>query len=256
MTTTLVAAWLLPPLAPLLMVVTGLWLLRATPRTARALIGFGAGTLILLSIPVVGWTLLAELEPAYMDPLQLPAEAIVVLGGGTYPDAPEYGGDTVSSASLERLRYAALLYKHSGKPILVSGGNPLGNTTPEATQMRAVLENEWHIPVAWSETTSVNTLENARNSYAILNLAGIRRIYLVTHAWHMPRARHAFEQAGFTVIPAPTRYMTHSAPRLSDFLPDADGLFLSARFCREIWGAVWYRLKSLRIAGDKHESQN
>ena len=245
MTVTLIAVWLLPPLAPLLIVVAGLWLLRVRPRSGRALIGFGAGTLILLSMPLVGSTLVAVLEPAYADPLQHSADAIVVLGGGAYPDAPEYGGDTVSSGSLERLRYAALIHKRSGKPILVSGGNPLGHATPEAVQMRAVLENEWRIPVAWSEATSANTFENARNSYAILDAAGIRRIYLVTHAWHMPRARRAFEQAGFTVVPAATRYATPHALRLTDLLPDAEGLYLSARFWREILGTVWYRLKSL-----------
>ncbi len=67
---------------------------------------------------------------------------LVALGGGTYPEAPEYGGDTVSTGSLERLRYAALLYRRSGKPILVSGGNPLGHATAEATQMRSLLRDE------------------------------------------------------------------------------------------------------------------
>lgn len=209
------------------------------------MIAFGAGALLLLATPFVGMTLVAALEPPFDDPLHHPADAIVVLGGGSYPDAPEYGGDTVNSVSLERLRYAALLHKRTGKPILVSGGNPFHNATSEAAQMRAVLENEWHVPVAWSEATSNNTLENARNSYALLDQAGIRRIYLVTHAWHMPRARHAFERAGFTVIAAATRYTAHHTLRLADFVPGADGLSLSATFCHEILGSLWYRLRSL-----------
>ena len=128
--------------------------------------------MLLLSIPVVGSLLVATLEAPFADPLQLPADAIVVLGGGSYADAPEYGGDTVSGASLERLRYAAALYKSSNKPILVSGGNPRHRATAEA-QMRAVLETEWRIPVAWSEDVSDNTLENALFSSAILARAGV-----------------------------------------------------------------------------------
>jgi len=244
MSTTLIAAWLLPPLAPVLLVLAGLYLLRAKPRMGRAMIAGGAGLLLVLSIPVVGSMLVSTLEPPYVDPLQRPADAIVVLGGGAYPDAPEYGGDTVGGMSLERLRYAALLHKRSNKPILVSGGNPWHHATPEAAQMRAVLETEWRIPVAWSEDTSDNTLENARNSHAILARAGIQRIYLVTHAWHMPRARRAFESVGFTVIPAPTHYTMQHSLRLADFVPDADGFFLSARFCREVLGSIWYRLRS------------
>jgi uncharacterized SAM-binding protein YcdF (DUF218 family) len=245
MSTSPFAAWLLPPFAPVLCVLAGLYLLRAKPRTARALIAGGAALLLVLSIPVVGSMLVSTLEPPFSDPLQNPADAIVVLGGGSYADAPEYGGDTVGGSSLERLRYAALLYKRSHKPILVAGGNPRQYATPESAQMRAVLEDEWRIPVQWSDDTSDNTLENARNSYAMLARAGIRRIYLVTHAWHMPRARRAFESAGFTVIPAPTRFALHRSLRLADFVPDAEGFLLSARFCREVLGSIWYRLRSL-----------
>jgi uncharacterized SAM-binding protein YcdF (DUF218 family) len=245
MSTTLFAAWLLPPLAPVVLVLAGLYLLRAKPRTARALIAGGAGLLLVLSMPVVGSMLVSTLEPPFSDPLKIPADAIVVLGGGSYADAPEYDGDTVSGSSLERLRYAATLYKRSRKPILVSGGNPRQYATPESAQMRAVLEDEWHIPVQWSDDTSDNTWENARNSYAMLARAGILRIYLVTHAWHMPRARRAFESAGFTVIPAPTRFALTRSLRFADFVPDAEGFLLSARFCHEVLGSVWYRLRSL-----------
>lgn len=242
--TSFIAAWLLPPLAPLLLVFAGLYVLRRQPRGGRALIAGGAGVLLILSTPLVGSALVSTLEPPFVEPLREPADAIVVLGGGSYANAPEYGGDTVSSASLERLRYAAALHKRSRTPILVSGGNPLRHATAEATQMRAVLENEWGIPVTWSDDTSDTTFENARNSHAILDRAGIRRIYLVTHAWHMPRARHAFEAAGFTVIPAPTRYAMLRGARFADFVPDAEGFLLSARFCREVLGSIWYRLRS------------
>ena len=109
--------------------------------------------------------------------------------------------------------------------------------------MSAVLEQEWTIPVAWRDETSNSTQENARNSYSILSAAGIKRIYLVTHALHMPRAKHAFESAGFTVVPAPTRYATRHDRQLIDFLPSVDGLVVSSYFCRELLGAIWYRLK-------------
>jgi len=248
MSTALLAAWLLPPLAPIVLVFAGLYLQSTRARLGRLMIASGAGLLLIMSIPLAGSFLLSRLEAPYSDPLQFPADAIVVLGGGTYSQSPEYGGDTVSGASLERLRYTAKLYRLSQKPILVTGGNPREYSTPESAQMRAVLA-EWGIPVRWGEDTSGDTLENARNSFAMLGPAGIRRIYLVTHAWHMPRARHAFENAGFTVVPAPTRYAPHHPVRLADFVPDAEGLALSARFCREILGSFWYRLRSVYEQG-------
>lgn len=239
MSTALIAAFLSPPLAPLLAALVGYALLNSRPGAGRALIVLGWGSLALLATPLVGAALLWLLETPGEDPLRYPADAIVVLGAGTYVNAPEYNGDTVTRRALERLRYAAQLHRNNGKPVLVSGGNPAGNTTAEATQMKAVLQDEWRIPVAWSEDTSANTLENARNSFAILNAAGIRRIYLVTHAWHMPRARFAFEHAGFTVVPAPTGFTTHK-PDLQALLPNSEGLLRSSIFCREVLGLAWY----------------
>lgn len=243
MNSAVAAVWLLPPLAPMLLVLAGVWALTSRPRTGRALIVAGAGIMLVLSIPWVGSSLVSMLEPPYRDPVQERADAIVVLGGGSYPGAPEYGRDTVNGSTLERLRYGALLYERTHKPILVTGGNPHHYQTPEAAQMSAVLEHEWKVPVAWRDETSNNTADNARNSFSILSAAGIRRIYLVTHALHMPRAQRAFENAGFTVVPAPTRYVIRHDRRLEDFLPNADGFQLSAYFWREVLGAIWYRLK-------------
>ena len=40
---------------------------------------------------------------------------------------------------------------------------------------------------------------------SILQEAGIQRVYLVTHAWHMRRALLAFHRFGITATPAPVR---------------------------------------------------
>ena len=94
------------------------------------------------------------------------------------------------------------------------------------------------------EDASTNTWENARNSRALLTDSGISRIYLVTHAWHMPRAILAFERAGFEVIPAATAWTTHQRTDLLDFIPSAAALLDSRWFLHEVIGMYWYRLKS------------
>lgn len=244
--TNLIAALLLPPLNLLLLCGAGLLLWHKRPVVARWLVGASFAALWLLSTPYVANGLLRVLEgtPHPVNPATQPADAIVVLGGGTYFDAPEYGGDTVSAFTLVRLRYAARLARETGKPVLVSGGNPEGNPTPEGDQMKAVLQNEFHVPVKWVENRSRNTYENARFSYRILNSLGIRRIYLVTHAWHMPRASMAFRAAGFDVVPAATRYATMSPSLILQFAPDARALQDSRWFFHEIIGLAWYALKS------------
>ena len=108
--------------------------------------------------------------------------------------------------------------------------------------MQTVLERDFQVPVQWLEDRSHTTLENARLSHAILSAAGIRRIYLVTQAWHMPRAELAFERAGFEVIPAPTGYATRFRVTVLDFVPDARALRDSSVFFHELLGIGWYRL--------------
>jgi len=165
-------------------------------------------------------------------------------GRGTYSAAPEYAGDTVSSTTLVRLRYGAKLYRDIKKPVLLSGGMPQGHAISEAMQMKKVLEQEFNIPAQWIEEESANTLESARNSYRLLHQSGIKRIYLVTHAWHMPRSLRAFQAAGFEVIPAPTAFTTRNKADLLAFVPSAGALQDSQIFLHEAIGMLWYRLKS------------
>lgn len=244
--TNLISAFLLPPLDLLLVGTAGLLMWHKRPRIARTLVTASLTLLWLFSTPYFAEGALHMLEgsPRALDPRTDQADAIVVLGGGTYFHAPEYGGDTVGEASLVRLRYAARLQRETGKPILASGGKPAGNNLSEARQMKSVLEDEFRVSVRWTEDSSSNTLENARNSYRILQKAGIRRIYLVTHAWHMPRAAYAFRQAGFDVVPAPTAWTTRYETDLLAFVPRAEALRDSTIFMHEVIGLLWYRLKS------------
>lgn len=222
------------------------WRSRKHPGAARLLWVLSLAALSALSMPLVSRALLGSIEPVAADPLRAaPAQAIVVLGGGRYGDAPEYASDTVNEATLTRLRYAAWLQRRTGKPVLVTGGSPEGRAIAEATLMKAVLENEFGTPVAFTESASRNTLENARASRTLLAPLGIHRVYLVTHAWHMRRAHSVFTQAGFDVVPAPTMFSGHARPLLMDLMPDADALRDSSDFFHELLGLLWYRLKSV-----------
>jgi len=198
------------------------------------------------STPYVADHLLWLIEPPYRDPgADKSGQAIVVLGGGTYFSAPEYGADTVRTPVLARLRYAAHLHRALGKPVFASGGAPEGNPVPEAQLMRHVLQQDFRVAEVSTEERSRNTFENALRSSEILKSTGVDRIYLVTHAWHMRRARIAFENAGFTVIPAPTVFATRFKVTLLDFLPHARALQDSGVFFREGIGIGWYYLRSL-----------
>lgn len=243
--TNAVSAFLLPPFNLILLGMLGVLLLRCKPGLGKAMVVAALTLLYLLSIPLVADALLRTLEPApRRNSLDKDIQAIVVLGGGTYYNAPEYHGDTVGRFSLERVRYAAWLHQQTGKPILATGGDPADHGSAEAAQMKAVLEREFTVPVEWIETVARNTRENAYNSFAILQKEGIGRIALVTHAWHMPRAAREFEQAGFKISPAATGYTTRHRTDIFVLIPTAAALQKSSLFFHEVIGIGWYWLTS------------
>ena len=238
-----VSAFLLPPLNLLLPGIAGFFLLRRSPKWGKRLIGLALFGFWLLCTPFVANRFLATLEIPYRPIAGDEADAIVILGGGLYTDAVEYGGGaTLHGRTLERVRYGAWLYRRIGKPILVSGGAPKGDE-PEGQVMRAVLEQEFGVPVTWVEDRSSNTRQNARFSAGMLREAGIRRIYLVSQVWHLPRAAREFERAGLTVFPAGTGYQSPVKPELMDFLPSARSLNTSFYACHEWVGLLWYRIR-------------
>jgi uncharacterized SAM-binding protein YcdF (DUF218 family) len=234
----LLAMLILPPVGLLIAGLAGWYLLPRRPRLARWLVGIAVGGLWLLATPMVTKTLIGSLEVPFRPIRGDEADAIVVLGSGVRLEAPEFGGDTVTTRSLERLRYGAFLHRRTGKPILVTGGAPTGNSA-EARLMRKVLEEEFRVPVAWMEDRSTNTHENARNSAEILKAAGIRRVFLVSHVWHLPRAQFEFEREGLTVIPAGTDYIYRDWDYLFEYLPAA-GALTSVYYASHEWvGRLW-----------------
>ena len=220
----ILTALILPPTGPVLLALFGLWLSRRKNRRWQygglLLATISLLALIALAMPVVGNALMpASAPPAPISAEALRrAQAIVILGGGSYYAAPEYGGDTVGSASLVRARYGAKLARETRLPVLVTSGSPHGGRA-EADSMREVLEREFGVKVRWTETASRDTAENASMSAPLLKANGVTRIALVTHASHMPRAAELFRREGIDVLPAPTGFRRAAPSAFEDYLP-------------------------------------
>lgn len=242
------AAWLLPPALQVVLGLAGLVVMARRPRLGAGLMALALISLALLSLPGVGGALLASLEryPA-LDRGALigsSAGAVVVLSSGRNEDAPEFGDDTVDALTLERLRYGVRVHRVTGLPLLVSGGVVRDRDLSLALLMKEALVDDFRVAVAWAEEESRNTWENALFSARILGREGVRRVLLVTHAWHMPRAVAAFRRAGLDPVPAPTGFAGMPTwDRLSDWVPSVAGLRASYFALHEYLGRGWYRLR-------------
>ena len=233
-------ALLLPPLLLVLLALAGAMIVPWRRRAGALLVAASAIGLLALATPMASGLLRASLARDIEGPAPIAApRAIIVLGaevarGATGPD--------VGPLTLERLRAAAALHRATGLPLLVSGGSLAAGEPPLALLMMRSLTEDFRVPVRWSEEASRTTGENATLSAAMLAAEGIDAAYLVTHAWHLPRAREEFTRAGLAVVPSPVRLDRVPQGAASDFLPRADRLADSWWAIREWAGRVARRL--------------
>ncbi len=234
------ASFLLPPILLLITAAIGAAVLWRRPYSwfARMLLAASLAGLLVLSLPVVAFSLFSPLEVRPLEPGQArQAQAIVILAGGRSRGAVEWGGDTVNGFTLARLFYGAHLAHTLHLPVLVTGGGGTRTREPEAVLMQRALQGEFGIAPRWVETASHTTAENAKFSAQMLRAAGITRVLLVTHSFHMPRAAAQFEHAGLTVIPAPTGFQGLREFEWLQLVPSPDALRLSHVALRE-WLAL------------------
>lgn len=245
----------LPPSSFFVLFLLGLLLSKWRPSAGRLFLWGLLAVVYLSTTPFVAGELMAPLQryPA-VDARNSDGDigAIVVLGAGIHFGAPEYllaeeryePGNTAGSLTLQRLQYAAFLARITGRPILVSGG-PSGAAPKQtvADAMKTTLKRDFGVEARWIERESRSTLSNAHLSAAQLRAAGIHRFYLVTHAWHMPRAMASFEGLDVKPVPAPTRFVSRSELFWRDFLPSASAFRTTYHAAHEWLGLTWYRLR-------------
>ncbi|HUD43640.1 MAG TPA: YdcF family protein [Dokdonella sp.] len=245
----MIGAWLSPlrfgVLFGLLVLLTWRWL----PRWARRLAVAAGLVLVWLTTPFGANALVGLQEarvPAEVVCAAPPPQTIVVLGGGM-TRAPRSDEDygALGVESLRRVFAAlALQREHPGAALVFSGASR--HAIAESTTMAHLAQA---LGVAAdrlrSETASRTTWHNAQ-AVAALDPPLPRRIWLVTSALHMPRARYAFEAAGFEVCTAPAPPQYAEPAGLGYVLPIASAAAKSEAVLHEWAGETAYRLGLFR----------
>ena len=248
----LLTALVLPPASLLLLALMGLVLAWRRKRRGLLLCAAALAALWLLSCQGTAVWLASTVLPQYLPATaaQLTTtqvQAIVVLGGGAYPQAPEYGAAQPNPETAARLRYGVWLSKRSGLPIAFTGGTGWASqgmqAVPEALIADRVAQQDYGVKLRWLESQSRDTAENAQALVPMLKRDGIQRIALVTDALHMPRSVLEFERQGMTVIPAPMGFVLPTRSGLLLWLPSADGMATMTRTWHELLGLTVARLR-------------
>lgn len=242
-----IVGWVTSPLglALLLLIVSFalLWLQRR--RLAWWAVAIACAWLWIWSMPVTGRFVGAPLERGYLvdgrvpTPEHLPtAEVIVILGGGmtSATNICNYGEMCPAS---DRVWMGARLWKAHRAPRIVATGEGSRESTAQLLADFAIPTNAVSFCLE-----PRNTEEEAR----ALVSEGVRKILLVTSAWHMDRARLLFAKYApeLEVIPAATDFenlLGEGEPlKLTDFFPSAQALAGNSSAFREYVALVGYRL--------------
>jgi uncharacterized SAM-binding protein YcdF (DUF218 family) len=235
----LVKRLILPPDIFFLIGLGGVLLLPKGGKAGLRILLFGLFGLYATSTPLVGETGLRLVDGMITPPAGHPVpQAIVVLGGTFKPgDPPDVGALT-----LERLRAGASLHRKTGLPLLMTAGPVDPVTVPGAEIMRAVMRDDFRVPVKWVEKRSRSTWENAVYSGRILASAGIHTVYVVTNRWHLARAQLSFRKQGITPVPIPADPPTPPPSGLESILPSVSGIRDTYFAAHELVGMLWYSL--------------
>lgn len=170
--------------------------------------------------------------------------AIVLLGGAIRGDT-HMGtlGDLNQQA--DRLVHAVALFKAGKAPWIVVSGGGRQNARTEAEIMRDLLE-VMGVPrqAILLEDQSRDTYQNAVNTAELLHQLHIRKILLVTSAFHMRRTVGLFLAQDLEVIPAPTDYQRLVVPSVvPGWLPSVSSLGRTTHALHEYAGYWVYRYR-------------
>jgi uncharacterized SAM-binding protein YcdF (DUF218 family) len=181
------------------------------------------------------------------------ADAILVLGGGTRYKTPPRQTVEVSEAG-DRVLYAAYLFRNGLAPkVICTSGIATGGIGPHpASNSMSELLQSVGVPEAAivKESASRNTHEHGSNLYPMLQDLGVKRIFLVTSALHMPRSMAVFKKScpGIEFIPAPTDYRIDDTAlpfyrQLVNLIPTPSAYVQFSETTHEYLGIAYYKLR-------------
>lgn len=221
-----------------------------TLKKWRGVVFVALAGLLVASMPAVGTWLIGRLEqvhPRLKVAEAGPADAVLVLGGMLGPSSPA-GYLPEWADAVDRFEGGVALVQAGRAPRLLFTGARMPWDGPVETE-GAILRRRAigrGVPAAAIDVTGevANTLDEAQQTAKYCAEHGIKRIILVTSAWHLPRAVRTFRKAGVEIVPFPVdfRYDARRAVVPVDFLPNAGGLENTELALRECYGIAFYAL--------------
>ncbi len=168
--------------------------LRSSGRAARWVVTAVLAGAILLSIP------LAQMFCFGKTDYRRNADVIVVFGAGVYADG------SMSLALADRMRTAIRLHKQGYAEAMVFSGGPGQGSVHETEAMRRMaIEHGIEPEAIFLDRNGLNTRATVANTCAMFDRTRWRRVLAVSHFYHLPRIKMAYQRAGLEVFTVPAK---------------------------------------------------
>ena len=246
----LVAPFLLPPgLFILALLLSGV-LLIFWHRRKIGIFNLVVGLLfwIFCSAPFSNF-LMGTLESEFQIPNNVKGDVIVLLGGGSIDDVPDFSGYGIpTDRMIGRIVTAVRLQKYLNIPIIVSSGKVHKNSSAGAFIAKRFLIDlgveEGQIVI---EDKSRDTYENAKYTREICLRNGYKNPILVTSASHLKRSLLSFKKMDIDIVPYPANFRSKRIKnyQLYSYLPRSSSLMTTSIALHEYLGILFYNIAYL-----------
>lgn len=182
----------------------------------------------------------------FVEPEGYPAHPeithVVVLGGKIFPNQHDPLSSQITPSLLSRLTYGIAIVKAMPGTTLVLTGNGAGEKTEadlmELFALQMGVEKERIIV----EKESMNTSDHPKYLKSVLTG---KKFGIVTSAYHMNRALHAFAAEGLHGHPLPTDYQNKNSLSAASLIMRGENLSSLDRLFTEFYSSLWIRIKAI-----------
>ena len=221
-----------------------LLVMAGTLSRRRWLAWCGVAILWIAATPETGFWLMGPLEAVYpqMSVLESPdADAVVVLAGGIVRGYSKAGLQW-GPASNRFFTGIDLMQAGKAKVLVLTNGSG----EPDKVQTQGEILREEAIRRGVPRENIILTgpvLTTEEEVRKIAALPGIRRLILVTSAFHLPRAAMLFNAFGLEVLPFPTdQHKLRERSRVRELIPEGRGILQTETALREYYGLAVYKI--------------